>query len=168
MTGFSRTERLRQPEVEHLDRAVLASLDVGRLQIAVNDPVLVRRLERFRNLPPNRERFAQGNRALRDAVGKRRALDQLEDQGAYGVSGFSWTFLQAVNATDIRMIERGERLRLALEAGDATGIVRKRLWKDLDRHVAIELRVRARDRLHPCRPARAARALRRPRAACPS
>ena len=47
--GFS--ERLGETEVEHLDRAVpLGQLDVGRLEVAVDDPALVRVLERLGDL----------------------------------------------------------------------------------------------------------------------
>ena len=35
-------ERLGEPEVEHLDGAIGANLDVGRLQIAVDDALFVR------------------------------------------------------------------------------------------------------------------------------
>ncbi len=45
---------LRQPEVENLDGAVLADLDIRRLQIAVNDPVLVRGLQGVRDLSGDR------------------------------------------------------------------------------------------------------------------
>jgi hypothetical protein len=41
-----RIGKLRQPEVEHLDRAVVAHLDVGRLQVAMDDALLVCRAER--------------------------------------------------------------------------------------------------------------------------
>ena len=42
---------------------------------------------------------------------------------------------------DVGMVQRGEHLRLALEAGEAFGIVGERLGQDFDRDVAIELRV---------------------------
>ena len=42
---------------------------------------------------------------------------------------------------DVRMIQRRERLRFALEAGQAIGISRERVGQDLDRDVAIQLRV---------------------------
>ena len=42
----TRLQRLGQAEVEHLDRAVRPDLDVGRLQIAVDDALLVRGFER--------------------------------------------------------------------------------------------------------------------------
>ena len=57
--------------------------------------------------------------------------------------------LEAVDLRDVRMIQRGERLRFALEARQAVGVGRERLGQDLDRDVAIELRVaRAIDLAH--------------------
>ena len=50
-------EGLREPEVEDLHRTVVADLDVGRLEIAMDDALLVRGLERVRNLARNRERL---------------------------------------------------------------------------------------------------------------
>ena len=55
-----RLHRLRQPEVEHLDGAVRPHLDVRRLQIAMDDPLLVRGLERLGNLPRDRQRLVDG------------------------------------------------------------------------------------------------------------
>ena len=49
--------RLRQPEVEHLHHAVRRDLDVRGLQVAVDDPFLVRGLERVGDLPRDRQRF---------------------------------------------------------------------------------------------------------------
>ncbi len=43
-------ERLGEPEVQNLDAAFLCQLDVARLQVAVNDPVLVRVLQRLGDL----------------------------------------------------------------------------------------------------------------------
>ena len=48
---------------------------------------------------------------------------------------------EAVNAADVRMIERREDLRLALEAGEPIRITRKGRWQYLNRDVAIELGV---------------------------
>ena len=60
---------------------------------------------------------------------------------------------QAVDRADVRMIERREKLRLALEARDALGIDARSLQHDLDRDVAPELRVaRAIDLAHPAGP----------------
>ena len=45
-----RCQRLRQAEVEHLHDAVRSQLDVGRLQVAVDDPLLVGGFERLGDL----------------------------------------------------------------------------------------------------------------------
>ena len=49
---------LGEPEIEHLHRTVECDLDVRRLEIAMNDAFLVRRLERFGNLTRDRDGFA--------------------------------------------------------------------------------------------------------------
>ena len=59
-------DRLRQAEVEHLHRAVGADLDVRRLEIAMDDALLVRRFERLGDLLRDRQRLGDGNRAARD------------------------------------------------------------------------------------------------------
>ena len=65
-----------------------ADLDVGRLQITMDDPLLVRRFERLgrsaaRSAAPRR--WQPGTRPSRDAlVRQRRALDQLQHQRAHG------------------------------------------------------------------------------------
>jgi len=56
---------------------------------------------------------------------------------------------QVVQRTNVRMRERGDRARLALEAGAQVGIARDFRRKDLDRDGAIEPRVpRAIDLAH--------------------
>jgi hypothetical protein len=52
-----RIHRLRQAEVENLDSAGVGSLDVLWLEIAVDDPLLVRLLQRFRDLLGERQRL---------------------------------------------------------------------------------------------------------------
>ena len=69
-----RVERLRETEIQHLDRAVGADLDVGRLQIAMDDALLVRGFERLGDLLRDRQRLVERNRALRDAIRERRRL----------------------------------------------------------------------------------------------
>src|SRR5207253_7200621 len=49
--------------------------------------------------------------------------------------------LETVDRGNVRMIERGQHLRLALEACEAIGIERERVWDDLQRDVATELRI---------------------------
>ena len=71
---------LASPKSKHLHRAVGSQLDVRGLQIAVDDPLLVRRFERLRDLLRDRQRLVDGNRPVRDAIGERRSLDQLQHE----------------------------------------------------------------------------------------
>ena len=45
---------------------------------------------------------------------------------------------------DVRMVQRGERLSLRAEARQPVRVSREGVGQDLDRDVAIQLRVRAR------------------------
>ena len=96
----------REPEVEHLHDAVRRERDVRRLQIAVDDAALVRRIERVRDLPRDRQRFVEP-----DALGplpfellrQRLSLDQLQHQR------MDVAFvLEPVDGADVRVIQRRE------------------------------------------------------------
>ena len=50
-------------------------------------------------------------------------------------------YVDAVDRGDIRVIERGDHLGLAIEASDPVGIRRERLRQDLDRDLAVQRRV---------------------------
>ena len=60
--------QLRQAEVQHLHRAVGPHLDVRGLQIAMDDPLLVRGFQRLGDLPRDRQRFVERDRAARDPL----------------------------------------------------------------------------------------------------
>ena len=130
-------ERLRQPEVQDLDRAVRTQLDVGGLQIAVNDAALVGRFQPFRNLFRDRQRLVDRNRArcaMRScSVG---SFDELQHERLNAIGVF-----ETVNRRDVRMVQRGEDLRFAPEAREAIGIQREGRRPDLERDVAIEVGV---------------------------
>jgi hypothetical protein len=107
--GLARLERLGQAEVQDLDRLLGRDLDVGRLEVAMDDALLVRRLERRADLDAQPKRLVGGQRADSQAVGQAVALDQLQDERDGAVR-----LLQAVDAADVRVVERGqERARTA-------------------------------------------------------
>ena len=114
-----RSSSLRQPEVEHLDDAVRRDLDVGRLEIAMDDAPLVRRFERVGDLPRDRQRLVRSGmapRAIRSASVV--ALDEFEDERADAGGLF-----EAVESCAMfGMVERREQSRFALEAREAIGI----------------------------------------------
>jgi len=77
-------ERLGEAEIQDLHGAVGAQLDVGGLQVAMDDAVLVRRFERVGDLARDRQGLVQRKRAVGNAIGERRTVDELEDQRAHG------------------------------------------------------------------------------------
>ncbi len=66
-----RVDELRDAEIENLHRPVRTKLDVGRLQIAMHDPLCVGRLARFGDLPRDRQRFVERQSTLLDALRER-------------------------------------------------------------------------------------------------
>ena len=74
---------LRQPEVQHLHRAVGPHLDVRGLQIAMDDPLLVRRFEGFGDLARDGQRLVKRNGSARDPLREILTLDELHDEGAH-------------------------------------------------------------------------------------
>ena len=87
----------------------------------MNDAAIVGRVECLRDLPANRHRFGDADRAERDSFGECPALDEFKDEhlDARGV------FFETVNLRNIRVIERGQRLRFTCEARKALNVARK-------------------------------------------
>ena len=83
----------------------------------MNDALLVGGFEGFSNLLGDGEGFIDGDRPLHDAIRQRRPFDQFEDQRPDAAR-----FLQPVDTPDIPMIERGQHLGFALEAGQPVGV----------------------------------------------
>jgi hypothetical protein len=132
LRSAGRIQRLRQAEVQDLHRAVGPHLDVGRLQIAMDDALSVRGVERVGNLPGDRQRLVERQGAARDAPGEVLALDQLHDERV---------LFDAVNGRDVRMIEGRERGGFALEPRPPLRVGRPCRRQDLDRDVALQARV---------------------------
>ena len=85
--------------------------------------------------------------AAGDAIRQGRPLDQLEDQRLHPVR-----FLEAVDGADVRMIERREHARFAVEPRHPLAVRREHGWQYLDRDITAKLCVvRAIDFAHPAR-----------------
>ena len=132
----STDERLRQAEVQHFHCAIRSELDVRRLEIAMNNPTLVRRFERFSDLHGDRQRLVQWDAPLSESVGERGTLDQLEDQRLR-----AGRFLEPVDCGDIGVIQRRQNLGFPFEARKAIGIRGQKRGKNFDGHFAIQSRV---------------------------
>ncbi len=70
-----------QPEVQHFHRAVWPKLDVCRLQVTVDDPLLVCRFERVGNLLRDRQRLGERNGSTCDPLGEVFTFDEFHDEG---------------------------------------------------------------------------------------
>jgi hypothetical protein len=109
---------------------------IVRLQIAVNDPFLVRGGETLRDLPCDVDRLAHRERTIGETFTQRLALEQLHhrvDGGALSA--------EIVNGEDMRVRQGRHRLGLTLEARQRGRIGSECGRQDLDRHVAIEFGV---------------------------
>ena len=113
----------------------------------MDDAALVRRVEGVRDLSRDGERLGERHRAGRDVLGQRLALDQLEHQ-----CGAAVHVLEAVDRADVRVIERRQRPRFALEARATIGVAREVRGQDLDGDLTTEVLVAgAIDFGHPTR-----------------
>ncbi len=133
-------QRLGQAEVQDLDDAVAGDLDVGRLQVAMDDAALVRRLERFGDLQRNRDGLVQRNTTAADPVGECLAVHELEDQDRCMPPRSAHVF-DAVDGGDVWMAQCGEHARFALEARAAFSILNQRGGEDFQRDVALQAQV---------------------------
>ena len=95
-----------------LDVTPLGALqdDVRRLQIAMDDPFLMRGVERVGDLPRDRDRLGDRQWPTRQTIGERRSFDELENQRRDAIG-----FFQPVNRADVGMIERGHESRFTSE-----------------------------------------------------
>ena len=106
-------EGFGEAEVQHFHFAIARDLDVRRLEIAMDDPPVVRRFQGYCNLQRRRDGFVQRDRTAREPVLERLAVDQLEDE--YGQPRRRVALFDAVDCRDMWMVQRGEQTRLALE-----------------------------------------------------
>ena len=134
--SFSAPKAFASPKSSTLTLPARRDLDVGRLQVPMHDPLLVRRSERLGDLPAERQRLVHGHGPGNETLGKRLAGNELEHEEADAAR-----FLEPVDRGDVRMIQGGEDLRLAFEARQALGVARERLRKRLDGDLAVEPRI---------------------------
>ena len=97
---------------------------------------LMRGFQRFGNLLRDWQRLIHRDRPLRDPVGERRSLDQLQHERPRPVA-----LLDAVDLRDVGVVEGRENVCFALETREAIRIVGERVGENLQRDIAVELRV---------------------------
>ena len=115
----------------------------------MDDAFLVRFLERLGDLSRDRDCIAHGHRPAPEAFGEILSVDELHREEMRDGSVRERRLLEGVELGDVRVVERGEDLRLALEAGEAVGVGGEGRGQQLQGDVAVEARVgRAVDLAH--------------------
>jgi hypothetical protein len=138
-------ERLRQPEVEEFYLAVRRQLDVGGLEVAVNNALRVRGFECLGYVSKDRERFFNTQGVPRESFAESLARHQLHHQQPR----FTYV-LQPMDGRYVRVIERGEHARFAFKALEAAFIAGEVRGYELDGNIASEPRIAsAIDLAHP-------------------
>ena len=99
----------------------------------MNDSVRVRGVETCGDLPGQRDRLSNRNRAARNPVRQRLAFDELHDEKVDALVGSD-----VVERADIEVLDGGDRPGLALEALQQAGFPRDVCRKNLDGDRAIE------------------------------
>ena len=100
----------RQPEIGDLGRALGRQQDVGRLQVAVDDPGLMRHLHGLGQRDHERGRLAGRLRRARESLGQAAPLEQLHREIRAAVM-----VAHIVDLHDVRVAQARHRLRLALK-----------------------------------------------------
>ena len=118
----------------------------------MDDALPVRGVERVGDLRPELHDLVERERALLQAVRERLPLEQLHHQEVRVA-----LVPDVEERADVGVVERGDRLRLALEALAPLLVLGEAGGEDLDRDAAVEARVLARARPRPCRRRRSAR-----------
>ena len=96
--GARALPRLGEAEVENLGLAVGGQLDVRRLEVAVDDALLVRLFERLGDLPRDRDGLVDGDRPALQALRQVFSLDEL-----HGEDALAGDLLQAEEGGDVRV-----------------------------------------------------------------
>ena len=127
--GVEEGDELRQAEVEDLGLAGAGHEDVGGLDVAVDDPLGVGRVEPVDDLDGQVQQPLHPHRAALDEVLERLALEQLHDDERLAL-----VLPDLVNRADVGVVERGRRAGLAKEAVErgavAGGLGRQELQGD--------------------------------------
>ncbi len=109
---------LGHAEVQDLRLSSLGDEDVRRLDVSVHDPDAMSGLERIRHLNAQIDHTRNRRRPVRDRVRER-----LPTHSFHHEEGTCVVLADIVHRADVRMIERGRRPRLALEAGACVSAV---------------------------------------------
>ena len=134
--GYGRVDLFRQAEIEDFGIAARSDKDICGLDVAMHDIFRVRRLERIGNLNSQLEDIFERHRPPGDSFLQRLAIEILHDD-----KGAAVFLADVVNGADIRMVERGSRLRFAPETLQRLAILGHLFRQEFQGHRAVQPRV---------------------------
>jgi hypothetical protein len=134
--GSRLRRQLRQAKIQNLHSPVARDKNIFRLQVAVNDALVVRRCQSSRHLLCELGRLSRRQRTGIQPSTQGFAFQKLRDQ-------IRRTFVLAkiMNRQNVGMIQRRYRPRLLLEPPQPFGVAGKRPRQNFDGHVAIQPRI---------------------------
>ncbi len=124
---------LRQSEIQNLGVAALGDENVCRIDIAMNDAMRVRGVQRVGNLDSEPEQKVNFQRTPRNAVHQGHAVQKF-----HGDEGFAVQLTNVVNRTNIRMIQRRCGFGFELKTGERLRIMSNLLGQELERDEAMQ------------------------------
>ena len=95
----ARRENLGEAEIEHLGLSATRAENIGRFDVAVNDVLGMRGIERARHLDANVEQFIEGQRSGGDSMLQRDAVEKFHSD-----KGVTALIVNLVNGANVRMI----------------------------------------------------------------
>ena len=102
----------------------------------MDDALLVRGVQCVCDLPGDGQRLVDGDRAVCNAIRQGWSLDQLHDERTDAIASF-----QAVDARDVRVIQRRQGLGFSFESCKALRVLGERVGEHLDGHRSRQVRV---------------------------
>ncbi len=123
------SRELRHAEVEHLRGSIVAQKNIARLEIAVNDALLVRGAERPAHLDENRQRESWRDDARAgELVGQADAAQKLHDD----VDAAVGHLVEVEGADDVGVLDRDLHLGFPAKPRDLACILGRGAAQDLD------------------------------------
>src|ERR1700683_5769156 len=112
MTARSGLDHLRQAEVENLCVSALGDEYIGRLDIAVDNPSAMGRIQGVSDLDGQRENYGSVHRTIANAVLERPTVEIFHDD-----ERSAFLLINLMDGADVWVIERGRGLSFLLKAG---------------------------------------------------
>src|ERR1700678_896100 len=134
--GFVSNRELRQAEIKNLGVAALGNKNVCRIDIAMNNAMRVRRVQRVRDLDSEQQQSFNFQRTPGNAVHQGHPVQKL-----HGDERFAVLLTNVVHRTNIRMVQRRCGFGFELKAGERLWIMSNLFGQELERAEAMQPRV---------------------------